>query len=100
MELSLATQQSPVASEVNALLALIRPVLFGIMSNIKSDVLAEAGGWANVKLKMVPRLYLEGDGDIGICFEYAVHDALFSQDPGVCSRMHDALRICGIPDGD
>ncbi len=44
-----------------------------------------------MKLKMLPRLYRPGDGDCGICFEYAVHDALMRGDSMVVDRVDDVL---------
>ncbi|MGH8704837.1 MAG: hypothetical protein ACREUO_05370, partial [Burkholderiales bacterium] len=40
---------------------------------------------------MLPRLYRPGDRDCGICFEYAVHDALNRGEPAVLERIHDAV---------
>ena len=45
---------------------------------------------------MLPRLRRPGDGDIGICFEYAVHDALNRADPLVTERVADGLRLCNL----
>src|SRR5271157_3590287 len=45
---------------------------------------------------MLPRLRRPGDGDVGICFEYAVHDALMSQNPMILGRVVDALAMCNI----
>jgi len=69
-------QQNPVADEALAITAVVRPILTGILYSLKADVVAEAGGRTGVKLKMLPRLRRPGDGDTGICFEYAVHDAV------------------------
>ena len=69
-------QLNPVADEVLALTAVVRPILSGVLYSLREDVVAEVGGRANVKLKMLNRLRREGDGDCGICFEYAVHDAM------------------------
>lgn len=46
---------------------------------------------------MLPRLYRAGDGDCGLCFEYAIHDALNRHDPKVEERLLDALRKCKVP---
>lgn len=89
-------QLNPVADEVLALTAIVRPILRGVLYSLKQDVVAEAGGYENVKLKMLPRLRREGDGDCGICFEYAVHDAVLRGDPRVLDRMSDATRLCNL----
>ena len=67
------------------------------MYALKQDVVAEVGGYANVKLKILPRLYRPGDRDCGICFEYAVHDALIRGEGRVTERVNDALARCNIP---
>ncbi len=50
--------------------------------------------------KMLPRLYRPGDGDCGICFEYAVHDAMLRGEPSIAERVDEALRACNVPGGD
>jgi hypothetical protein len=75
---------------VLALTAVVRPILAGTLYALKADVVKEAGGYENVKLKMMTRLYKAGDGDCGICFEYAVHEAISRGDSSVLERMADA----------
>ena len=71
------------------------------LSNLPEEttVRDEVGGYDNVKLKMLPRLYRPGDGDCGICFEYAVHDAIRHGNPLVLNRlvdaMHDYCKVSG-----
>lgn len=89
-------QLNPVADEVLALTAVVRPILAGVLYGLKLDVAKEVGGHENVKLKMLPRLQRPGDGDIGICFEYAVHDAMNNKDPRVIERINDAIKLCKI----
>lgn len=101
LQLRLQLQKNPVADEVSALTAVVRPILEGVLYALKADIVAEVGGHQNVKLKMLPRLHREGDGDCGICFEYAVHDALNRREPSVLERLEDALTdYCGVPGGD
>ena len=91
-------QQNEISEEVGALIAVTRPILLGLLFALKDDVVAEVGGFDQVKLKMLPRLYRQGDGDCGICYEYAVHDAVRRQDPRVMERVYDALsRHCKVP---
>lgn len=89
-------QINPVADEVLALTAVVRPILAGVLYGLKADVVREVGGFENVKLKMLPRLRRQGDGDIGICFEYAVHDAMNNNDQRVIERINDAIKLCKI----
>jgi hypothetical protein len=51
-------------------------------------------------LKILGRLRKEGDGDCGIAFDYAVHDAVISHEPVVAERVADALTKCGVSGGD
>jgi hypothetical protein len=72
-----------------------------VLYALKEDVVNEVGGYENVKLKILPRLYRPGDRDCGICFEYAVHDALTHGEPAVMERVHDAVsKYCGVPGRD
>lgn len=96
MEIRREQQLNQVGDEVLALTAVIRPILTGVLYALKADVVKEAGGVDNLKLKMIPRLYRPGDGDVGICFEYAVHEALNEEDPRVMERISDAIKLCRI----
>lgn len=100
LKVRVESQQNIVADEVAALTAVVRPILEGVLRALKADVVKEAGGYNKVKLKLLPRLYRQGDGDCGICFEYAVHDAMNRGDTSVVERIEDALkthcRITGV----
>lgn len=100
VEVQKQQQLNPIGDEVAALTSIVRPLLSGLLYALKADVVAEMGGHDDIKLKMLPRLYRPGDGDIGICFEYAVHDALNNRDPRVVERLNDAIRLCKIRNGD
>jgi hypothetical protein len=97
MQVQQEQQLSAVADEVLALTAVVRPILSGVLYALRSDIVAEAGGYDGVKLKMLPRLYRAGDGDCGICFEYAVHEAMNSGDGRVLQRISDAATLCKVP---
>jgi hypothetical protein len=97
MRISEERQLSPVADEVLALTAIVRPILSGILFALKQEVVDQAGGYENALLFMLPRLYKAGDGDCGICFEYAIHEALTNGDPRVLERINDAAQLCHVP---
>lgn len=84
-------QQNYVADPMSASFAVLRPILHGILFSIKKDVVDFCGGYENVPLYMLPRLYRPGDGDVGICFEYAVHDAINRRDPYTIEKISDAV---------
>lgn len=96
MQLITETQISPIESEVLARISIIRPILTSLLIGIKKDVVDELGGRENIKLKMLPRAYRPGAGDIGFCFEWAIHDAVRRQDPVVLDRLSDASKKCKL----
>lgn len=92
------TQLNEVGDEVSAIIAVIRPILYGLLHALKREVVDEVGGYADVKLFMLPRLYRPGDGDCGICFEYAVHDAIRRGDQPILEKINDSMRrYCRVP---
>lgn len=96
MRIQQEKQLNPVADEVLALTAVVRPILKGVLYALKRDVAQELGGYDAIKLKMLTRAYKPGDGDCGICFEYAVHDAMTRGDPRVMERINDAAKLCNL----
>lgn len=98
LNLRVETQLNAVGDEVSAIIAVIRPILHGLLQALKQEVVCEAGGHQEVKLFMLPRLYRPGDGDCGICFEYAVHDAIRRRDAAICDKVSDSMRKhCRVP---
>ena len=98
MEIFREHQLTAVANdEVSALVAVVRPILTGILNGLKHEVVRQFNGLDNLPLRMLARVYRPGDGDCGICFEYAVHDALNRKEPRVAERVAEALRFCNVP---
>ena len=98
LQLRIESQRSEVADEVSALTAVVRPILEGTLFALKGDIVAKVGVHHAVTLDMLARLYRPGDGDCGLCFEWAVHDAMNRRDPLVLDRVADAMaRYCKVP---
>ena len=98
LQLRIESQKNPVADEVSAITAVVRPILEGTLFALNQDVVEEAGGYDKVSLRMLARFYRPGDGDCGLCFEWAVHDAMNRQDPLILDRVVDALKKhCSVP---
>ena len=94
-------QNNPVNSEIEALFAVSIPILRGILYSLNRDIVTEVGGYEKISLKLLSRLYREGDGDCGICFEYAVHDAIINSNPMILDRIETVLsKFCKIKQGD
>jgi hypothetical protein len=101
MDIRKEIQLSPVADEVQALIAVVIPIIQGVLFALKDEVVADAGGLPNIKLRQLSRLYRPGDGDCGICFEYAVHDAIANNNQMILERIDTALsHYCKIKGGD
>ncbi|PZQ16468.1 MAG: hypothetical protein DI564_07510 [Rhodanobacter denitrificans] len=101
MDLRKELQRNPVADEVQALIAVVIPILRGVLFAIKDEAMHDAGGIDAIRLRQIPRAYRPGDGDCGISFEYAVHDAIARGNPIVLDRISTALsEHCRIRGGD
>lgn len=94
-------QTNEVHSEYEALFSVIHPILTGLVLSLKRSIVDEIGGYEKISLELFTRLYEPGDGDCGICFEYAVHDAIIHNNPDVLNRIDTALstycKIKGAP---
>lgn len=78
------------------LYAMVAPILFGLLVGLKNEVIESCHGIDKILLRELARNYREGDGDCGICFEYAVHSAIRNNNPLVIERIQSALSMCGI----
>lgn len=94
-------QTNDINSEYEALFSVIHPILTGLVLSLKRDIVSQVGGYDKISLELFTRLYEPGDGDCGICFEYAVHDAIVSKNSDVLNRIDSALSgFCKIKGDD
>src|SRR5262249_43714909 len=100
MEIWEDRQKNPVADEVSALVAVTGPIIAGVLRSVSDEVANTFGERDKLPLKMLGRLRKEGDGDCGIAFDYAVHDAVMAGEPVVAERVADALDKCGVSGDD
>lgn len=101
MEIREERQANPVEDPVGAYVAVARPILTGVLQSIGGEYLdAYEGDRTRVPLKLLGKLRAQGDGDTGIAFEYAIHDAIHNGNPIVLERVADALAHCRIRQGD
>lgn len=102
MEIRTERQAAPVADPVEAKIAIVRPMIASILMALSNEAITDFGYATTNKprgalpLRSLGRLHRKGDGDVGIAFEYAVHDAVLRRDPVVLERISDALRECRI----
>jgi hypothetical protein len=100
MQIRQERQLNAISDEVLALTAVVRPILVGVLYALKGELVEQVGGYNKISMSLLSRLYKAGDGDCGICFEYAVHDAMNRRDPQVVERINDAIRLCRIKGAD
>lgn len=96
MKLLIGKQTSHISSEVLARISIIRPIILALLYGIRKETIEDFGGIDNIKLRSLPLAYLPGDGDVGFCFEWAIHDAIQRQDPNVIERLETAARLCKL----
>lgn len=90
-------QENEVNAEYEALFSVIYPIITGLAYSLKQDIVNQVGGYDKMSLELFTRLYEPGDGDCGICFEYAVHEAIVNKNPDVLERIDSALtKYCKI----
>jgi hypothetical protein len=99
MKLIDGKQLSPVQDPVRAKLAIVVPVLKATLSSLARDRITRLGGLEKVTLHDLAREFREGNGDAGICFEYAVHEAIAAEHslihPLISEVLEDLCKIHG-----
>lgn len=97
VDITKCIQTNDVHSEYEALFSVIHPILYGLTMTLKQDIVKQVGGYDKISLELFTRLYEPGDGDCGICFEYAVHDAIINKNQDILERIDSALsKFCKI----
>lgn len=100
MRFLLSEQVSEISDPVRSKFAMVVPVIEATLFALNSERIARLGGLAQWTLADLAREYREGSGDAGICFEYAVHDAIARRDGLIWPLASEVLeRFCGIPQG-
>ncbi|MFD1716717.1 hypothetical protein [Georgenia deserti] len=96
MEIREERQLNPVADDVSALIAVTRPIVVGLLHSIGEEYLEPHGGRGNMRLADLGRVRKGSDGDLGVAFEYAVHDAVVNREQVVIDRIVTALKQCKV----
>ena len=91
MQLILERQVNDVTDETRAKLAMSLSILKGILLALKGERVDRLGGFEKITLTDLAREYREGDRDCGICFEYAIHDAITGRDKLVWQIVSEVL---------
>lgn len=95
-----AKQIDGVGDPIRAKFALVIPVLEATLLSVSRDRLERLGGLDNWTLADLAREHRDGDGDAGICFEYAVHEAIANRNPHIYPLASEVLAShCKIDGG-
>jgi hypothetical protein len=93
-------QTDEVADAVMAKYAMVAPVLEATLYSLQVSRVERLGGYPTITLHDLARESLAGSGDAGICFEYAVHEAIASHHPLIWPLASEVLNdFCGISNG-
>lgn len=100
MKLIGGKQVGNVEDPVRAKLAIIVPILKATLHSLAHDRIDRLGGLPRITLRDLAREFREGHGDAGICFEYAVHEAIAANSPLIHPLASEVLAdLCKIKGG-
>lgn len=100
MKLLGGKQLAPVEDPVRSKMSMAAPVLKATLFSLARDRIDRLGGLEKITLHDLARECRAGHGDAGICFEYAVHEAIATDSPLVRSLASEILeRFCEIRGG-
>lgn len=100
MRYTLQIQRDQVAEAVRARYSMVIPIIQGMLNSSKGEMVEALGGYEKITLEQLARIYQEQPGDYGICFEYAVHEAIRNRDASIHPMLSDVLEtFCNIKGG-
>jgi hypothetical protein len=100
MKVQRSNQREPLADPVRAKFAMVVPVLEATLYSLSQERIGRLGGYEEWSLADLAREHREGSGDTGICFEFAVHEAIAAQHDLISPLASEVLKdFCGIDGG-
>lgn len=101
-KLSLAIQSDEVGEAVRARYTMTASILRAMLYSSQRAIINDLGGPEKNTLEQLARIYQEGSGDFGICFEYALHDSIRARHisiyPIIEEVLHSFCKINGAPE--
>ena len=96
-KLSLEIQNDEVGEAVRARYTMVASVLRAMLYASHGETVAALGGPEKITLEHLARIYQEGTGDYGICFEYALHDSIRARQKSIYPVIEEVLHsFCKI----
>ncbi|WP_072914698.1 hypothetical protein [Geodermatophilus obscurus] len=100
MQVLQTIQADQITDRVRAKFAMVAPVLEATLYSLAMSRVTRLGGFDKITLHDLAREFLSGSGDAGICFEYAVHEAIATENPLIAPLASEVLEdLCGISGG-
>lgn len=89
-----------VADPTRSRFAMIAPVVEALLFSVSGERIDRLGGYDAWTLADLAREYRDGSGDAGICFEFAVHEAIAARNDLIWPLASEVLEsFCGIGGG-
>jgi hypothetical protein len=102
LKLSLEIQSAEVGEATRARYTMTASILRAMLYSSQKEMVAALGGPDRITLEQLARIYQEGNGDFGVCFEYALHDSIRARHksiyPIVEEVLHSFCKISGAPE--
>lgn len=93
-------QLAEVSDAVRSKLAMVAPVFEATLYSLRRERIERFGGLEAITLEDLSRDFRDGSGDAGICFEYAIHDAIAHESPLIEPLASEVLEdFCNISGG-
>jgi hypothetical protein len=102
LKLSLEVQSDEVGEATRARYTMTASILRAMLYSSQKEMVAALGGPQKITLEQLARIYQEGSGDFGVCFEYALHDSIRARHASIYPIIEDVLfsfcKIKGQPE--
>ena len=97
VKLSLEVQSDEVGEATRARYTMTSSILRAMLYSSQKDMVNALGGPDKITLEQLARIYQEGSGDFGVCFEYALHDAIRARHASIYPIVQEVLHsFCKI----
>jgi len=98
--LTLEIQNDDVGEAVRARYTMTSSIIRAMLYSSNREMVQALGGPDKITLEQLARIYQEGTGDFGICFEYALHDSIRARHKSIYPIIEDVLHsFCKIKNG-
>ena len=96
-DFSLEIQDEEVGEAVRARYSMTASILRAMLYSTQNEMVVALGGHDKITLEQLARIFQEGSGDFGICFEYALHDSIRARHTSIYPIVEDVLHtFCNI----